>query len=467
MPVVVGVLAFVAYLLLGQQTLYGDAPEFLWRLRAGEFSHRAHLAYLPVLQTLRWLCAPLQLTDFEVARLASQLGAALGVGFLSAAGRVLGASRWVAAGAGLLIASNPSVLFFATTVEVHGPYLAFVGVAWWIGAQLVRDVTPGRAVATGLATGTAYLAHATGVLLAAPILAVVWLDRRRSVGTGRRAACIAIALAVHAGYVFGVPRLLALLGAETTNEYAAKWVRDISKHFFADPSAALPVLWREWFWPFAPVSVAWLVGWWSERSRPWAGALLIALAPYMGLCVALLIPVWEFGAYQQPLALLAGLCVAQALRPRWVLVCVAIGLLAGVERIRFEDPAGRTGQYRVGLTELASGREPLLLAGGTFDVEALFVQLPEVDAIVLAAPEFGRADREPAVLDELDRRIEAAWREGRPVFLSAWAFAFLHDARIHQRHPGIATTQRHLVARYQLEQRVVGGFAAVELLPRQ
>lgn len=180
------------YLVLGQGVLYGDGAEFMVLLHDGAAGHKNHLAYLPMLRAAAALGAPLGLSEFVCARACSQLGAALGVGLLFLTGRRFGLGRKDAAWVAALVATTPSLVFFATVVEVHAPYFAYLGLAWLATAHLVRRPTSQRGALLGAACGLAYLGHASGLVLPAPLLLLAALVTAPHVMLRPALACVVV-----------------------------------------------------------------------------------------------------------------------------------------------------------------------------------------------------------------------------------------------------------------------------------
>ncbi|MBI5849833.1 MAG: hypothetical protein HZB39_02165 [Planctomycetes bacterium] len=138
------VLALSAYLLLGQSTFYkGDGQAFVASLSTGDFAHPYHLAYPRLLQGFAALFGGMDVSNLRIGTSLSALGTAIGVAVFHATCRNsgLGPSRSLLAA--LLVATAAPIVFFATVVEVHGPFFAFASVAWWTITRLERGAGTG------------------------------------------------------------------------------------------------------------------------------------------------------------------------------------------------------------------------------------------------------------------------------------------------------------------------------------
>ncbi|MBI1382048.1 MAG: hypothetical protein GC161_13300 [Planctomycetaceae bacterium] len=178
---VLGALALLVYLVLGQERGYGDGTGLVGfaHLGGGELYH--HVLYLPLARFFTGVL-PAGADVLLGPRLASQLPAALGVAGTFLLLRALGLGR-LAGGLGAgLVALAPCWLFFATTVEVHALH---GGVAPWVFLAVLRAPWKRPAVAFAVAVcglAVLYGTHQTGALLG---LVLVLLAGRGAADAGR------------------------------------------------------------------------------------------------------------------------------------------------------------------------------------------------------------------------------------------------------------------------------------------
>jgi hypothetical protein len=457
-----GALAFGLYLALGQNVLYGDGTEFMVLLQNGAAGHKNHLAYIPLLRLAAWLGEPFGLAPFQAARLCSQAGAALGVALLHLTSCRLGLARVAAAWLTALIAGAPSVVFFATVVEVHAPYFAGVGLAWLAAAHAARAPSLASGACLGAATGLAYLGHASGFVLPGPLLLVVahlgglrWRTLAR-IGLG----CAAL----HALVCFGVPWLLRDAGQVASPVGAARFLGWWQIDVVRDPTLALRVLWDEWLLAYLPMSLLWLRAFARARASAWVA--LAALAPYLALSIALLAVYREFGAYQHAVVwLFAWLTVRCWPRPLLALALL-VGIGVGIGKVRSNDAPDRVASYVAGLAEVTGSAPPLLLVGSEADFEACFIGRPGTRFVALATPEFGDRVRAPAARAALTARIRAHAESGGRVFLTAGAVGAFGAPAAMSPELAYADLRAHLESTYRLQPALAAGFRAFELLAK-
>ncbi len=164
--------AATLYLSLGQGTLYGDGPGILLTVNGGDaFGSRTHYLHGPMLLGLWSLMGPFGVSLHQAGVVLSCMGAAVGVSCVYYASRMLfGGWRRPALIAGI-VATCPATMFYATVVELHGPFLAFFGLVALAVANLALRPTMANAILLGAATGLAALAHASAHLL--PVVALL------------------------------------------------------------------------------------------------------------------------------------------------------------------------------------------------------------------------------------------------------------------------------------------------------
>jgi hypothetical protein len=446
-----GGVALALYLALGQGTLYGDALTFLEQLRAGDLRYERHVAYLPVVWLAHAVLQPLGYTLYQSALFTSQLGGALAVLLLHCAARGLGLSRLTACLVAVGFALCPATVFFATVVELHGPFLGAMALAWWVGAWLVVRPSCAAAAATGVATAFATAMHSSGALLPIPVLGAfvgaAW-PRAAPIAWQRRITLAVVAGAVHAALV-----LLATGGVQQFG-FVAK---------MAPISAGMegrvgPVLAWEWLLPFAPYSLLFLAALRTRAARALAFVVLLSLPAYL-LPSYLVLGVWrEYGAYLLPVGVLA-IAATVAVVPRAAsLAALALsGGLAVAHVVRRDEPA-RPREYAAGVRELAGGRRVIVLGGAEVDLEAHYIAMPDVQVVMLTMPPFVDA-REPAAAAALCQHIDAVLQEDGVVLLSAHAESTLRDSAVIRLFPPLGAYWPRLSARFDLVAVRARGFA--------
>jgi hypothetical protein len=276
-------LAGLCYWLLRQATFYGpDGRHVLKMIGSGLEVHDKHYLYVPLLRAAIAGLAPWSLTRYQAGLALSVVGAAVSVFFAQRTFARLGLARGNANLATLVFATAPALVFFATVVELHTPFLAAVGLSMWAAAVCAERPSIARAALLGAATGAATGLHATGhiLLLAAAPLAI-WRERlslRRGVLLG------VVAGAAH------VVAFLALVGVLLWVGYDIR-VGGAANHLISSNPARLSVasipkqVWLDWLLPFAPVSVA--AGLAACVAGSVGALFLLALAAYLGVTFVL------------------------------------------------------------------------------------------------------------------------------------------------------------------------------------
>jgi hypothetical protein len=395
---------------------------------------------------------------YQAALAASQLGTALGAALVYLACRVGGCGRGRSALAAALVACTPCVAFFATVVELHGPFFAPVGAAWLAGAWLARSGGLAAALAVALATSVATGLHSSGALLPVPVLGSVALrawPASAPLAARRRLLLCAASLAVH------VP-LVAALGQRQFDFFAA--MASLASH--ARPRVAA-VVWHEWLWPFAPLSVLFLLGLRGAPTRKLALVVLASLPVYLVPTLLILGIVWrEFGAYLVPLAApLAAIAVLRWTRAPILLVAAVMAGLSLHAICRHDEP-GRPREFAAGVRAVAAGAPVRLLTGAMQDFEACYVALPDVEREFLLHPPYTEPALAATAIAMLDRQIEADWARGGVVLLTSGARESLrHPEAV--KFPTLRLLSLHLEARYRLEPVRARGFEGAVLRPRE
>lgn len=454
--------ALAVYVALGQRVLVGDASILLVLVQNLTGTHHNHLAYAPVLRLLVDVGSHFGLTTFEVARLFSQVGAAAGVAFSYLAARQLVASRrdalWVAA----LVGTAPSILFFATVVEVQGPYQLCIGAGWWCATWLSRDPTPSRGALLGAVCGVAFLGHATGAMLPAPLLLAAW-----HFGGRMPWWTLASCALVHGVIVFVLPWALrgagvagVTAGAGNAMAMLVRWPKDV----VGSPSLVWGVLWHEVLVAFVPLSILWVRALGGQLRL--AGIAVLAATPYLVLSLLLLGKIREFGAYQHAVVWLFAWILVQTSGWRVRVLAVAIALAFGIWRVRDHDQHQRVSDFAAGVRQVAGATTPLLLVAGDADLEACFIGMPGVEFETLHYMHYRDPVRGPLAEAALMARIAAHQAAGGRVFLTQAGVGLLGEPVL-RRAPAYAAMFSHLYGDYR--HVIVGahGFRVVELLPKK
>lgn len=387
---VCGLVAFVAYLLLGQRTLYSvDAHGFLLEaMRDGVGLHAHHFSYRPLLVLCREVGQAFGVPLHTVGVWLSALGVAVGVAFAQAANARVAATRAQALWATACMATAPAVVFFATVLEVHGQHLGFCGAAFLATANFA--VAPGvrAGIWLGGATGLGYLGHATGALLPAVMLPMA-LALAGERGHAARACWtgLATAAAGHVLFVFAAPWLLGLTGLPADSGPAGAMLGMHLAGLAADPLAVADAAWRDWSLPFAPMSFVATLALAVRRTRWIALALALGAVVYVVVTAALLVPFvgdqrqvghhTEYGAYLLPLAWPAGLVAVRLVGKNGLAAALAaLGAAIAVAGVWTHDTRPQRA-FAEGLRELQGERPTFTLVGGHDEIAGMLVELPE------------------------------------------------------------------------------------------
>lgn len=128
--VVLALAVFALCVLVGQRTFYGpDGRAILKMTMSGMQVHPLHFFYVPMLRVSHALAARFGGSWYDAGLLLSQVGTAVGAFFWHRAAARLGATRTQAAAVVALCVTAPAILFFASVIELHAPFLAFAGLA--------------------------------------------------------------------------------------------------------------------------------------------------------------------------------------------------------------------------------------------------------------------------------------------------------------------------------------------------
>ena len=370
---VVFVLALSADLLLGQSTFYkGDGQAFVASLSTGDFEHPYHLLYPRLLQGFASLLGGMDVSHLRIGTALSALGAAIGVAMFHATCRNQGLGPLRALFATLLVATAAPVVFFATVVEVHGPFLAFASLAWWTISRLERHASIAGAVGCGLATALATAAHATGHLLVG--LATLWVLASRP--TGPRVRWIPILWLTH---VAGVLLLSALLRSGSSTAAAGTQLEFLGRylHEFHGVTPLAGSFVHEWLLAFLPLSVLWLAALRLQACRLQVLALAVAVVAYCVVTLALLGDDVERGAYLIPLAFPAAVLAARSIPPWMACVAIALASVLSVAQIQAHDRPPAHSSLAHDLRVLSAGEDPYFIFGFHDEVNAVLIAWPE------------------------------------------------------------------------------------------
>lgn len=279
------------------------------------FVHPHHPFYLFGAQLLSWLLAPLGIERMTMFSCYSAVGAAIGVAAMHRAVLRCSGDAQLAMVVALTAAATPALTYFATIGELHAPFLAWAGLAWWACAAWCMTGSLLAAVRCGALAGVATLFHATGALLV-PWLAVAWLYWRRAAGFR-----VLVGPVVWFGATALLVWLVGFFGVRAIGDVpAGQPLGLVAERLHVEATlVALPRTWLvDWWLPFAPGSVVVMACFWRGLGWPalWLhGAVLVHV---LFTAVMLRGGGHEFGAYDLPLVLpLVGLCCCVLPRQRW------------------------------------------------------------------------------------------------------------------------------------------------------
>lgn len=475
------------YSLLGQDCFYKtDGQALLWLRQQGLLHHAYHTFYLPLLAALQFVAEPLGASLFETARALSALGSAFAAFLVHAACGVLGLSRLEARIATLAFGLCPGVVFFATVVEVHGPFLPFAGLAMLAIAAAVRRPGIGRGALAGLALGLAYLAHPTGALLGAALPVVFFAARPRGRGISLLPPALlrtggAAALLLAAWVVVVPPLLRSFIGATVDAGTSLQVLFEFTGGPLLAPVELLRVFVTEYLLPILPSSVLALAAFPRPDARPAAAWLVVAVLVYAFAAQLLLRGFSERGAYLLPLAWPAALAALHPLRHHRFLAAPGLVLAAAVAiaQVRLHDHSERVAALARGVVQVAGdARRVYWIAGHPEDVETYFVHLEHVPLEFLGPLVGLGPDAADKALAELDTHLRAAWAHGYTVLISRKTLQELQDATRTGKlllsddplwyvpAPAAPRILSHLRGCYVLEPVAAAGFTGVRVRPR-
>ncbi|MEM7204656.1 MAG: hypothetical protein AAF628_30640 [Planctomycetota bacterium] len=279
--IVIGLLALAAYAAVRQEVFYSvDARLQILAAQRGDLFYTTHMLCTPLLWLAHRALSPFGIEWFAIASWASAGGMALGVALLHRATVRLGLSRGRSALAAALIATTPTVMFFASVAELHGPFFPAVGVAAMVFAGLLNHPTTRRACWLGVAVGASYLLHATGALMVgvfALLYGALTPHAQSRWGRVRAAAWCGILCGVVAATVALGSAVLLRLFVDVPGARALRFLLSRPEGLMRLAQTPLVVA-REWLLWCAPLAVLCFASVRSMRWRPLLTALLLAIA---------------------------------------------------------------------------------------------------------------------------------------------------------------------------------------------
>ena len=347
-----------------------------------------------------------------------------------------------------------------TVVELHGPSMAAVGLAWVLGAVFVRRPGVATAIAMGLAAALATGMHSSGALLPAPILGALLLNAwpaAAPVPFVRRLSLLCLAGIVHG----------ALVLAFTGGVGQFSFVRQMTPVSIAMEGHVLEMVAWEGLWPFLPYSA--LFGGGLRRPAWRRLTMVVALSLPLYLVPSyLVLATWrEYGAYLIPLAFPAAAIVVGVLPRGWTIGAILAAATVAIVHVVDHDHPERPREYAAGVRALAGGSRVHVLGGNEVDIEANFVAMPDTDFVMLTLPPFIDAPVRPPVLAALDGGLTTMLRRGDVVLLSRGADAWLRQPGTTTVFPVAGDLLPHIEAHYELEAVRVRGFVGWQVrLPK-
>lgn len=481
-PLLTALACAVVYGLLRQDSFYGvDGWSDLRRVGGGDARSDMHLLYNPGL-TVAWAAlSRLGATLYESATWFSALGSALGVALLHAATLRLGVARGPAWCVAALTASAPAVVFFATVVERHGPFLAYAGLCGWAAACFSMRPDARRALLLALCTTLAYAAHSTGVLLLGLLLPLALVHARRAAGSpwpDRRLWWLAALVVGVTSVGLVLARQIALwVGQSATGTANLAFLLQHGIVHLSEPLAAPVTLWQEWIWPFLPLSLAWLPAMWIRRDRALGIAFLLGLLGYLQCAFLIVGSFCERGAYLLPLAWPAAWLTVRVFGPSRAWLLAGLALVLAVLAVGRHDARPLDAMAR-GWRAAVGDRPVYQLIAAPADFEFVQLHRPELFGYPPLEPiarEFWDlvdaceidAALLPGLLPVLDSILAGKHHSGRWLVVSEASLRFLDELPdwIERRDTG-PLLARHLRDRYRLEPIASEGFTGYRLVPR-
>jgi len=413
---------------LRQTSLYGDASIILSGIASGSARHDLHLAYYGVFGWLEQWLAPHGWSAHEVGLALSRAGASACLALLYLAARVARRPAREALLLAIAFGCAPAVLFFATTVEVHGPFMFWIGATALAAAWCTRNPTRARLALLGCVTGASYFFHATGHLLAA-LAAVMLLAHFVSARGGRLerkfVAAAATAIAAHLATVVLAVVALRWCGIPVNTESGWSYAAALARMHWDHPQLLARVTWNEWLVPFLPWSIAACGAFAVRALRSYALAFAAALIAYLALSWSMLATLDERGAYLLPMLVPAIGFSLRAFGPRWCLAGIALSLVVEVAQVRAHDRPEPLTAYASDCRAALGDRHVLLLVGNGIDLEACLVAMPDYDFIAVGPLGSAGGARSGELLRHVHDELRIKLREYDRVVLTKEAKALL------------------------------------------
>jgi hypothetical protein len=470
----IGLFFLLVYEALRQTTVYGDGVDLLHNGWSNEISGTVHLLYPAVLYGLRRMLDPLGMTVYEIASHLSCVATAFGVALAHTGFSVLGFRRRDAILAAGLVGFSPGILFFATVVEMQSLLFGIAGLSFVAAARMAVRPTPGRAALLGLATGIAYCAHASGILLPVPLLLMVWTRGLADAETRARlpmswgALTLVVGL-THLAVVWGVPFLLRTLSdsfSTTLGNAQGHVMNFVSAGHWSNLTAVIATVWHEWLLAFLPLSVLWVRAFFVSRTK-WMGlALGIALVPYLATSILMLGGFNEHGAYLLPLAWPAAWVVLRCCPRPVAFGGLIVAAVISVVTVTLHDKPERSLAFAAGLRTVAAEEPVALLIGEYVDLEACFVRLPEVPYLWIVKVAYDERERAESLMPFLDEQLTTWFEEGRRVFLTSQVEALAQPGAFAGSQILDEVILAHLRNNYELVPVGAGGFSGKEIRRR-
>jgi hypothetical protein len=455
--------ALLVYLLLGQQTFYKiDGHLYLAYVLDGERSYPRHFLYLPMVFAARDLGAHLGLTLYEAARALSAAGTAAGVFFLHLASRSLGLPRAKALGVTAVFAAMQHVVFFATVVEVHGPFTAFAGLAGLAAARLAARPTLSRAALVGAACALAFCAHSTGALLPAVLLPLVLLYPRRPWTAALRPALVAGA--VMAAGIAASPLLARAVGVQFDLRHSGEFATDRAATNFHGWWRYGETLVNEWLLPMRPWSALLPAALLVPHVRAQAAWLLAAAAVYLAVTQMILGGEPEWGAYFLPFGWPLALLLSRLLSARPLALIAVCQLALAAIGVRQHDQPQATRAYAAALAHEAGGARIAILVADDLDLQALLLWLPAAERVPLFQLARLPAAHAAAAADRLREHVDRLLETGAAVFLSDGGRTRI--TAYPEATPSGPALAAMLAQDFAAQRLVLPGFAGIRLRPR-
>ncbi len=449
----------VLYHLLAQRALHGlDVYQLVPWLATGTLDHPYHYLYLNVIAGVWSLLQPMGVGAFANTVFCSALGTSAGLFFLHLAAARLAPSsapRWVT----LLCATAPGIVFFATVAEVHGLFLGFAGIAWWLYSRFENQPTWGRTLLVAVGTALAASVHATGHFLVGAM--GLWYLARK----GWAWQLLGFA-AMHCLLVVLVVQLLRP-GAATPLQSQLAFIAEAWPNWL-DCVTGLPfVFWSEWLWGMAPLSLAPLVALFFLKLRKQALALLLILAAYLIPSTMMLVyfQAVERGAYFVPLVFPAALLVVQMKQPALVLGTVALGAAISITTVALHDSPASADDFAKDMLVATAGTKPALICAGH----------DEWDPVMRVAPHVPTRALSQLVTELQNKDVAGAKRHfagilnlvqnvfGHQIYISQRALRLMHDQNYEQLN---ALARDYIPEHYRLQEVKSGSFTGHRLVPK-